>query len=96
MIDVMVDIYGEVVREEFMGKWKRKCWLLDEFLNGGWVLFVVGNYEIYLLLFFEMYSYVSIFCVVCLFLEGEMIDVWIDDFCGRVYILYICVDCFSY
>lgn len=96
VIDAMVDIHGEVAREEFTGKWKRKCWSLDEFSNGGWASPAVGNHETYLPSFFETHSHVSISCVACLSLEGEMIDVWIDDLCGRAHILHTRVDCLSH
>jgi monoamine oxidase len=59
VIDAMVEIHGDIAKEEFTGKWRRKCWSLDEFSNGGWAAPIVGNHEAYLPSFFETHNHVS-------------------------------------
>lgn len=60
MIDAMVEIHGEVAREEYTGKWSRKCWNLDEFAAGGWAAPTVGNHEAYIPDYFKVHSNVRV------------------------------------
>ncbi|KAK0386327.1 hypothetical protein NLU13_6164 [Sarocladium strictum] len=57
VIDAMAEIHGDVAREQFTGKWRRKCWSLDEFSSGGWASPAVGSHETYLPSFFETHSH---------------------------------------
>lgn len=59
VVDAMVEIHGDVARRGYTGKWRRKCWSLDEFSNGGWASPAVGHHETYLPTFFETHSHVS-------------------------------------
>lgn len=60
VVDAMVEIHGEVAREEYTGKFNRKCWSLDEFAGGGgWASPAVGNHEAYLPDFFKVHKNVS-------------------------------------
>lgn len=61
VVDAMIEIHGEVAREEYTGKYSRKCWTLDEFTGGGgWASPAVGNHEVYLPEYFKVHSKVSI------------------------------------
>lgn len=59
VVDAMAEIHGDVAYEEYTGKYRRKCWLTDEFASGGWASPTIGNHEVYLPEFFTTHSHVS-------------------------------------
>ncbi|KAK5994985.1 L-amino-acid oxidase [Cladobotryum mycophilum] len=57
-VDAMVEIHGEVAREEYTGKYRRLCWTLDEFAAGaGWASPTAGQHELYLPEFFTTHKH---------------------------------------
>lgn len=59
VLDTFAEIHGEdLVRKQYTGKYKRKCWLLDE--AGGWAHPSVGQHQLYLPEFFKTYNGVRI------------------------------------
>ncbi|KAK4216938.1 L-amino-acid oxidase [Rhypophila decipiens] len=55
VLDTFAEIHGdELVREQYTGKYNRKCWLLDE--AGGWAHPSVGQHQLYLPEFFKTYN----------------------------------------
>lgn len=61
VVDAMIEIHGEVAREEYTGKYSRKCWSLDEFAGGGgWASPPLGGHEAYMPDYFKVHSNVSI------------------------------------
>lgn len=54
VLDAMVEIHGEVARDEYTGKYNRKCWLLEE--TGGWAHPSVGQHQLYMPEYFKTHS----------------------------------------
>lgn len=59
VVDAMVEIHGEGIRELWTGKYSRVCWALDEFESGSWANPAVGMHELYLPEYFKTYDGVS-------------------------------------
>lgn len=60
VINAMIEIHGEVAREEYTGKYNRKCWTLDEFTGGaGWASPAAGAHEAYMPDYFKVHKNVS-------------------------------------
>lgn len=90
VLDAMVEIHGEVAREEYTGKYRRKCWLLEEV--GGWAHPSVGQHQLYMPEYFKTHSNVG-FCLQVVGGGDEMLTGVLDDFCGGTYVVYARVDC---
>jgi monoamine oxidase len=58
VVDAMVEIHGEVAREEYTGNYRRKCWINDEFTSGGWAQPSIGMHEAYLPEYFKTHKHV--------------------------------------
>ncbi|KAK0641713.1 flavin-containing amine oxidoreductase-domain containing protein [Cercophora newfieldiana] len=56
VLDTMVEIHGEVARETYTGKYRRKCWLLDEGGSGGWAHPSVGMHRLYMPEYFKTHG----------------------------------------
>ena len=54
VLDAMVEIHGEVARELYTGRYRRKCWLLEEV--GGWAHPSVGQHQLYMPEYFKTHS----------------------------------------
>lgn len=48
VVDAMVEIHGEVAREQYTGKYSRKCWDLDPNQSGAWAQPTIGQQKLYL------------------------------------------------
>lgn len=48
VLDAMVEIHGESIRNLYTGNYKRKCWLQDPFAAGGWASPIAGQHELYM------------------------------------------------
>ena len=56
VVDAMAEIHGEIAREQYTGKYSRKCWVLDEFASAAWAEPSIGNHETYLPEFFSTHK----------------------------------------
>ncbi len=59
VLDTMIEIHGEVAGKQYTGKYRRKCWLLDEI--GGWAHPSVGMHQLYMPEYFKTHSGVGVF-----------------------------------
>lgn len=59
VLDAMVEIHGEFVRELYTGNYNRRCWNLDPLASGGWASPAVGQHQLYLPEYFKTHSNVS-------------------------------------
>jgi len=57
VLEVMEEIHGPVIREQYTGKYNRKCWLLEE--TGGWASPTVGQHQLYMPEYFKTHSNVG-------------------------------------
>ncbi|PWN47584.1 hypothetical protein IE53DRAFT_402029 [Violaceomyces palustris] len=47
VLDAMVEMHGDVARQEYTGRYDRRCWALDEFQSGSWASPLVGQHKLY-------------------------------------------------
>lgn len=66
--EAMVEIHGDVAREEYTGKYSRKCWKLDPLQIGTFAYPSAGQMELYLPEYFKMHKNVGSRCPVLLLL----------------------------
>ncbi|KAK8137460.1 L-amino-acid oxidase [Apiospora sp. TS-2023a] len=56
MVDAMVEIHGEVAREQYTGNYNRRCWYLDPYEGGAWAAPTIGQHQLYIPEYFKTYS----------------------------------------
>lgn len=56
VLDTMIEIHGDIARETYTGKYRRKCWLLDEAGSGGWASPSVGQHRLYMPEYFNTHG----------------------------------------
>ncbi|KAI1204655.1 flavin-containing amine oxidoreductase [Annulohypoxylon truncatum] len=56
MVDAMAEIHGEVAREQYTGKFNRRCWMMDPYEGGSWASPTVGQHQLYLPEYFKTYN----------------------------------------
>ncbi|KAL9584590.1 MAG: hypothetical protein Q9212_002024 [Teloschistes hypoglaucus] len=53
VLNAMVEIHGEVAREQYTGRYNRRCWALDPLESASWASPSVGMHRLYIPTFFE-------------------------------------------
>lgn len=53
VLDAMIEIHGDVAREQYTGKFNRRCWVLDPLESASWASPMVGQHELYLPEYFK-------------------------------------------
>ncbi|KAL8870567.1 MAG: hypothetical protein Q9174_003421 [Haloplaca sp. 1 TL-2023] len=53
VLNAMIEIHGEVAREQYTGKYNRKCWALDPLVSASWANPSIGMHKLYIPTFFE-------------------------------------------
>ncbi|KAL8856124.1 MAG: hypothetical protein Q9178_007249 [Gyalolechia marmorata] len=53
VLNAMIEIHGEVAREQYTGRYNRKCWALDPLESASWASPSVGMHKLYIPTFFE-------------------------------------------
>lgn len=53
VLQAMIEIHGDVAREQFTGKYNRRCWVLDPLETASWAAPTVGQHELYLPEYFK-------------------------------------------
>ena len=96
VVDAMAEIHGEVARESYTGKYKRRCWALDEFTAAGWASPTIGDHQVYLPQYLKTHKHVR---------KTEkvpMAHVWSTnvqavsvDICRRTHFVHTCMDSLS-
>ncbi|XDG04391.1 hypothetical protein ABKA04_004006 [Annulohypoxylon sp. FPYF3050] len=56
MVDAMAEIHGEVAREQYTGKYNRRCWMMDPYEGGSWAAPTIGQHQLYLPEYFKTYN----------------------------------------
>ncbi|KAI4229404.1 MAG: hypothetical protein L6R36_000858 [Xanthoria steineri] len=56
VLNAMVEIHGEVAREQYTGRYNRKCWALDPLESGSWASPSIGMHKLYIPTYFETHN----------------------------------------
>lgn len=56
VLQAMAEIHGDVVNEQFTGKYDRRCWTLDPLESGSWASPIIGQHELYLPEYFKTHN----------------------------------------
>jgi monoamine oxidase len=59
VLDAMAEIHGDVVYEQYTGKYNRRCWLEDPLEGASWASPSVGMHELYIPEYFKTHNNVS-------------------------------------
>lgn len=59
VLQAMVEIHGEVVQEQYTGKYDRRCWILDPLESASWASPAIGQHQLYLPEYFKTHNNVS-------------------------------------
>lgn len=53
VLNAMIEIHGEVAREQYTGKYNRRCWALDPLETASWASPSIGMHKLYIPTYFE-------------------------------------------
>ncbi|KAK1753643.1 L-amino-acid oxidase [Echria macrotheca] len=56
VLDAMVEIHGDDIREKYTGKFNRRCWMTDPLESASWASPTVGQHELYIPEYFKTYD----------------------------------------
>ncbi|KAL8957800.1 MAG: hypothetical protein Q9193_005022 [Seirophora villosa] len=56
VLDAMVEIHGEVAREQYTGRYNRRCWALDPLESASWANPSIGMHKLYIPAYFETHD----------------------------------------
>ncbi|KAK2616088.1 hypothetical protein N8I77_002797 [Diaporthe amygdali] len=56
VLQAMAEIHGEVVQEQYTGKYDRRCWVLDPLESGSWASPSIGQHQLYLPEYFKTHN----------------------------------------
>ncbi|KAI4227924.1 MAG: hypothetical protein LQ349_006636 [Xanthoria aureola] len=56
VLNAMVEIHGEVARDQYTGRYNRKCWALDPLESGSWASPSIGMHKLYIPTYFETHN----------------------------------------
>ena len=59
VLDAMIEIHGDVAREQYTGKFARRCWVLDPLESASWAEPSAGQHKLYIPSYFETMKNVS-------------------------------------
>ena len=59
VLNAMIEIHGEVAREQYTGKYNRYCWALDPLESASWASPSIGMHKLYIPAFFRTENHVS-------------------------------------
>lgn len=60
VLQAMIEIHGDVAREQFTGKYNRRCWALDPLASTSWAAPTIGQHQLYLPEYFKTHQNVGI------------------------------------
>ena len=75
--NAMIEIHGEVAREQYTGKYNRRCWVLDPLESASWASPSIGQHKLYIPAYFKTENNVSEFYADY---SVQQADVGADDF----------------
>ena len=53
VLNAMIEIHGDVARNQYTGKYNRKCWVLDPLESASWASPSIGMHELYIPAYFK-------------------------------------------
>ncbi|KAI4268495.1 MAG: hypothetical protein L6R38_007826 [Xanthoria sp. 2 TBL-2021] len=56
VLNAMIEIHGEVAREQYTGRYHRKCWALDPLESASWATPSIGMHKLYIPTYFETHN----------------------------------------
>jgi monoamine oxidase len=59
VLNAMAEIHGDVVTEQYTGKYNRRCWEMDPLESASWASPTVGQHQLYLPEYFKTHNNVS-------------------------------------
>lgn len=54
VLEDIVELHGDIAREQYTGNYDRVCWILDEFQSGSWASPEPGQHKLHMQSYFEM------------------------------------------
>ena len=54
VLEDIIELHGDIVKEKYTGRYDRVCWILDEFQSGAWAAPEPGQHKLYMPSYFEM------------------------------------------
>ncbi len=82
VLNAMIEIHGEVARDQYTGKYNRRCWVLDPLESASWASPSIGMHKLYIPAYFRTENNVSRFCANC---SDYPANVASDDLCWGTY-----------
>ena len=80
--NAMIEIHGVVAREQYTGKYNRRCWVLDPLESASWASPSIGQHKLYIPAYFKTENNVSE-CYPDY--SVQQADVGADDICWGTY-----------
>ena len=82
VLNAMIEIHGDVARDQYTGKYNRRCWVLDPLESASWASPSIGMHKLYIPVYFKTENNVSdisadYYC--------EPADFGTDDICWGTY-----------
>lgn len=59
VLNAMIEIHGEVARQQYTDKYNRRCWMLDPLESASWASPSIGQHQLYLPEYFKTHNNVS-------------------------------------
>jgi monoamine oxidase len=53
VLDAMAEMHGDVVREQYTGRYSRQCWNTARYTSGGWAEPTIGQQSLYMQSYFK-------------------------------------------
>ncbi|KAG2224200.1 hypothetical protein INT45_001318, partial [Circinella minor] len=54
VLEDIIELHGDIVKEKYTGRYDRVCWILDEFQSGSWARPEPGQHKLYMPSYFKM------------------------------------------
>ncbi|CAO3667564.1 unnamed protein product [Umbelopsis ramanniana] len=54
ILENMVEMHGEIARDQYTGNYNRRCWILDEFQSGSWAQPTSGQHKLFMPSYFNL------------------------------------------
>ncbi|KAH8890243.1 hypothetical protein GQ53DRAFT_722185 [Thozetella sp. PMI_491] len=56
VLNAMIEIHGDVAREQYTGNYNRRCWVLDPYEKASWASPSIGQHQLYLPEYFKTHN----------------------------------------
>jgi monoamine oxidase len=54
ILENVVEMHGEIARDQYTGNYNRRCWILDEFQSGSWAQPTSGQHKLFMPSYFNL------------------------------------------